>query len=221
MAGDSQQFTLDESFTQYARKCCHERVESGGNTYIDFDNRTISKGQSSSGGYNFVDMSRGIVDWHTHPDECQSAEVCTVGVPSHFDFANVLLGTMFGTQAHILFSADGAYVISVDVDLLERMRKDKCAFKQVKHQIFSIIQSLHSTFSNSVSMPYHKYRDSLIEQMRLLGFVIHLFKIGEIPSVRLIYQPNLHRKGIQKIQVPRVEEIKICDEKNIECPAIP
>ena len=106
-------FKLDPAFFAKARSAVKTLRENGGNTRIDYKTRTISEGETSKGEYNAIRMSRGVVDWHTHPRDCESSAKCAVGVPSHIDLVNIALGSLFGTQAHILFSSEGTYVLRI------------------------------------------------------------------------------------------------------------
>lgn len=196
-------FTLTPSFFKSGRAATKDMKEHGGNTYISFSDSTIGEGYTDTGGYNFIEIKRGIVDWHSHPRTCDTPERCAVGVPSHTDLCNIALGALYGTEAHILFSKEGTYVIRLSESTKQQLQNGKIDYNDFKVKIDRTLIAIHKSFANTRDA-YRVYRQKYIKHVRLLGFVVSFFRGNAPPTVRLFLScnPKHNIDGIKKVFVP-------------------
>ena len=210
--------TLSPDFVALGQNAVNTRQEHGGNTFIDPGRKIISSGNMSIGGYNYIDLERGVVDWHTHPKECKSDDMCAVGVPSYIDLVNVAMGSLFGTQAHILFSHDATYVIGITDELKADIKRDKCAFKRFKIRTHHILGKIHESFAAN-RIYYGAYIRAYLTNTRTLGFTVKVFKPDNVPYVDLVL-PKTARPGIMSVGVPLETATALRDKDNSRCPLV-
>jgi len=77
-----------------------------------------------------VKTPRGIINYHTHPEQCYIDEGTTYGWPSGEDMSINMNYAKNGTLVHIVFTLEGSYIIKInvllknkDVKILERLLK--------------------------------------------------------------------------------------------------
>ena len=67
-----------------------------------------------------VKTPNGIINFHTHPKQCYIDENTSYGWPSGEDMAQSIIFAKKGTLVHIVFTLEGAYLITVKKILTEK-----------------------------------------------------------------------------------------------------
>lgn len=167
---------LDQKFHRHNKKCVLKMHEVGGNCKIDLKNKKILKGQTSNGKYSEIHMSRGIVEWHSHPSQCKNKEYCTVDTPSDTDFINILLGSLHGGQVHLVYSGYGIWVVRVQLKVIDYLKKYPEKLVPLIKSINYKFNKLHDNFDAPNSkMTIVTYRRRWINLARRFGFTIEKF----------------------------------------------
>ena len=187
---------LHKKARQYMQTGKHEH---GGNTVVDFKNKVIrSNGKVAVGHFTGIAMSRGVVEWHSHPATCRkSNKECTVGLPSPLDMSSIAKGAARGTLAHMVYAKEGTYVIRIRSDVRESIGQfghqisgvlfaDKC-MQRFEQFFASIHRALVSTLHNRTSATYTKVRKQFIKFAAKEGFSVLFFKGATRPQFRLTY----------------------------------
>jgi hypothetical protein len=200
-------FRIDPVFHARNRaRVTSDKFEHGGNTAIDFNKGTVTDGDHTTGQYSYVDIPRGVIDFHTHPSACKSDAECTVGLPSPPDLVNAIKGFLNGTLAHLLYAKEGTYVLQSQSDhpfltgLAADRRNRNAHFKRMG----DIFERMHERFSNG-SMPYAEHSRLYLKAMSTFGIQVHLFKGDEQPIIRLAFHCK-HLKGVVKVKHVRVPD---------------
>jgi len=136
-------FRFDPEFHAQNRAAINDMVEHGGNIQLDFDTMTIYPAENKTGGYNFIQMPRGAVDWHSHPRKCKNRNVCAIGLPSPADMINITLGAMHGTSAHAVYATEGTYIIQLRRELVEALQSNPCYLHMYCKRCKIILEKLH------------------------------------------------------------------------------
>ena len=105
------EFKVDHETHMKHRGFVQQKKEFGGSLKFNFRTRKLTEGHVDSGAYNNISMSRGGVDWHSHPSHCLNDKTCALGLPSPMDLQNITLGVLFGTVAHMVYSREGTYLV--------------------------------------------------------------------------------------------------------------
>jgi hypothetical protein len=178
------------------------RIEHGGDTRLNFDSGFILPASEQTGTFANVDLHRGIVDWHTHPDKCLDEDTCTIGLPSPSDMANVAIGASMGNQAHLVYSREGTYTIQMTQ--LER-RKLLSDAKYAREYPAHVDRVLSKVFRKFGKVPHEKFKggrmtaaqgkqfyaqftDEYTAAAEKLGFIMKLFPGDMVPVVNIDYQ---------------------------------
>lgn len=151
---------------------------------FDFGKKLLFAGEEDTGKYNHISMTRGAVDWHSHPAKCLNDDTCALGLPSPTDLENIVLGALFGTVAHMVYSKEGTYVVSLKQDLLARLQKATMADLELfMREIEHVFNDLHADFIKNTKMAYKQHCRRWIRAARQRGFVLRLFRKDAIPSI--------------------------------------
>lgn len=201
-------FAVDVNFFRRAREFVRTGTgEVGGDAIVDFESGLIAGNTTQRGGFDRVDLQRGLVDWHTHPATCRhdrgGRKECTIGAPSPSDFANIVTGASRGTLAHLLFSREGTYMVRVadderarliarpgDVAAAVRRARDrtKALFDAFDAQTNAYEAKHGKEMTGEVAQrAYDRFRQSLFRLARELKFVVEFFPGAERPRFALRY----------------------------------
>jgi hypothetical protein len=161
-------------------------VEHGGNFVLNFANRTLYEGTEATGKYNQIDMVRGVVDFHTHPRQCLNDNTCAVGIPSPADINNIMLGAIYGTMGHLVYSREGTYLIQISPRLLEAIQCDATRLDQANAAMERASDDLHAEFLKR-RFPYKSYIQRWLSLMRRMGLKVRLFKLNTVPRFRVSF----------------------------------
>lgn len=177
-------FTVDRAMHLKHRAFVQQKKEYGGSLRFDFRQRKLVEGQVDSGAYNNISMSRGGVDWHSHPAHCLNDRTCALGLPSPMDLQNITLGCLFGTVAHMVYAREGTYLVQVDVSLLDKLRQSYEATSQFFADIHRTFGSLHHDFVEHTREPYKSYCRKWRRLARMSGFRVRLFAGNKVPQIK-------------------------------------
>lgn len=177
-------FTVDEATHLANRRRLQQKKEFGGSMHFDFGRSVLVAGQTDSGKYNSIAMTRGGVDWHSHPALCLNDDTCALGVPSPADFQNIALGSLFGTVAHMVYAREGTYVVQAEKSLLRRLQSSVEATRLFFADVDRVLSDMHKKFVASKRQPYHEYSKQVRQVARRFGFRVKLFKGNRVPVVQ-------------------------------------
>lgn len=200
MALCQETFSVNAAFHARNRRATHDMKEHGGNAVIDYDNKEINEGDLALGGYNYVSMPRGTVDWHSHPRTCQSDKVCAVGIPSPTDMISITLGILYGTQVHLVYSAEGTYAIRLQPRSLVFLQRGKKEVKDFCFQIHQTLNRLHKHFVGS-GQTYKSYQKAWLQTVDQLGFHIDFFPGDRTPVFTLTHTCSFKGRRIETIHI--------------------
>lgn len=178
------EFRVDPQTHMKHRGYLREKREFGGSLRFDFRNRTLVEGVVGKGAYNSISMTRGGVDWHSHPSTCLNDNMCALGVPSPMDLQNITLGCLFGTVAHMVYAREGTYLVQLDPALLTKLKSSVETVTLFFADVDRTFSALHKEFIKSTREPYKKYSRRFRRVARTVGFRIKLFKGNQIPHIR-------------------------------------
>lgn len=185
-------FTVDPVTHKQNRRFTDELKEFGGNLLIDFANHTLVRGTISSGEYNKLQiMERGVVDWHSHPRPCLNKDTCTEGLPSPWDLTNHIIGALYGSAAHLVYAAEGTYLIQIRAKVLRRLQASSAAEqKKYVQTIKRQFLDLDRDFKRSSSR-YRTYVKQWLTLARRSGFIARLFTGDRVPKITIYYDCHL------------------------------
>jgi hypothetical protein len=145
-----------------------------------------------------VRITRGVVECHTHPASC-TATACTVPLPSAPDMINVLIGARDGVQAHLLYCADGVYIIRLGAELQRLAQSDnllalQTRLSEVAATLGRLLDRYVTATENSDDggdgdgddvdpIVYGRHRVQWMEAAKALGYVVTLVPPGVVPTV--------------------------------------
>jgi hypothetical protein len=196
-------FKVDKKTHLINRGFVNEMKEFGGNLTFDMKNKTLYRGDLGTGHYNGIHLSRGIVDFHTHPAKCLNNNKCALSLPSPADLKNIVIGALFGTSAHLIYGKEGTFLVQVKASKLRKIQNNNDEISKFVKKIDSVFEKLHSRFIKNKNMPYRKYITDWIVLARKNGFIIRLFKKNAVPRIRIYFDCHLYEQK-QKF-IPRVE----------------
>jgi hypothetical protein len=177
-------------------------VEHGGDSHLDFRTGFIMEATEQTGDFASVDLTRGIVDWHTHPATCKSKNMCTIGLPSPADLANVAIGATMGNQAHMVYSLEGTYVIQLDGLEIRKLLSDGQYARDRPDEVNRQMGKIFAKYSSlppgerSADKPmsdisardyYKRFSREYIRRAKELGFVVRLFPGDTIPKISISF----------------------------------
>jgi hypothetical protein len=193
-------FAIENNFHQKNRKATYASFEHGGNVILDYDNYEILPGQKETGGYNYVQMPRGIVDWHSHPRKCKNKNMCAVGLPSPADMTNIVLGILHGSQAHLVYSAEGTYSVRLKPSLIKKIEFSPRKIKAFCFYVNSALEDLHRKFVDT-EQKYAEYRNAWLKESKKLGFIVEFFPKDTKPVLFLKYHCSAKGQKYEPIHV--------------------
>lgn len=217
-------FRLAPQFHQANRSAIQKNVENGGNTAVNFQLAEVGPGEITTGAYNSIQMPRGVVDWHSHPSKCKNQNMCALGLPSPADMANIAVGTLAGTQVHLVYASEGTYVIRVREDVVALLQQNPDLQHGYLLRIRTILEGLHEYFLRS-RISYKAYASDWMDAAKYLGFDVQLFKKNEAPVFPLFYDCKLGQSSsplylpvetnqsatLSKEEEHRLREVVPCD----------
>lgn len=153
----------------------------------------------AQGQFAKVDIPRGVVECHTHPATC-SRNTCTVALPSAPDMVNIVIGVRDGVQAHLLYCADGVYVIRVS-DALRKVAeagdpRGICVLQRTVCEINCVLNDVMNEYTKQAESDtmgpegsakqqqlYRVHQQRWLDAARRLGFDITLVPYDQQPRV--------------------------------------
>lgn len=212
-------FRLDPAFHATSRRAVQEMVEHGGNVAFGDhgdasppdspSTSTLHPGDTTTGGYNFIKMPRGLIDWHSHPNRCRDADTCAVGLPSPADLKNIAIGAVFGTQGHLVYSDEGTYLVQLHPETLSKLREDPCNMELFACAVDKICVYLHHDHIRNKKQSYTGYQRKWFPVVRALGFNVRLFPGDAPPEIPLCLgtaQTKAERAKLLDIAIPTKEQ---------------
>ncbi len=169
----------------------HEMIEFGGiMDYNPSTNYIDHKSVFSNGLYNNVVVPRGLVQFHTHPQQCKQ-NACAMGVPSIEDLLGFASAVVRGeTLIHALYSADGTYVMMLQPEVRRMLESDATNFLPVWLDVVEEDLARFKVQNPVTRATYDRWKFGWIEQARSVGFDIQHWAPGNPPSVH-IYSDNI------------------------------
>ena len=185
-------FSVDPVVHRENREFTRDLAEHGGNLGLDFRSKTLVRGSISVGEYNKLQiMERGVVDWHSHPAPCLNANTCTEGLPSPWDLANHVIGALHGSAAHMVYSAEGTYLIQVRAAFLRKLIASPVANqRQYVQRLKRTFLELDKEFKDSTAQ-YKTYIARWLTLARRMGLIARLFKGNRCPKIKIYYDCHL------------------------------
>lgn len=210
-----QKFSFPEEIHRQNRRATLSMVEHGGNTIINFDKKTLLLGERSEGKYASISMPRGVVDWHSHPRKCKDRQTCALGLPSPADMCNVLIGAVYGSQAHLVYAAEGTYVITVQPSLLHHARESNQNLKNFCRKIRTSLEKLHESFLKRQD-EYETYRDQWFPVSKQLGFDVDFFKKDTLPRISLHTKCGTKGSFFAPVFVPKTVQSEVLRAQKVK-----
>ena len=199
--GCKARFRVKPEFHRQIRKFTYDKFEHGGNVVFDFKNQVLTPGDEAHGEYASVDLSRGVVDWHTHPRSCLNDDMCALGLPSPTDLANVALEMVFGTVAHMVYSKEGTYVLQIDPKILNHISQSKQAVKEYQRFLLKKFEQLHQYFLYHHRLPYSLYRKEWLNLAQNSGIKVHFYKGDAVPTIKVQYDCRYKQRDNMHVAV--------------------
>ena len=159
----------------------HKRQEVGGT--LKLVGNVLVVDATHPGKFASVVVPRGIVQFHTHPSQC-NGRLCTLGIPSVQDVMGFVDAFMRDeVLIHCLYSADGCYCMSITPARASAVRKRRLA-------ITSNLKSFFGTFDAQSMTPgsYAAFRENWIALIRSQGIAIRLYQRNVVPRFELEFQ---------------------------------
>jgi hypothetical protein len=199
-------FTVDRETHLENRGFTRAMKEYGGNLMFNMQTMKLGRGDLANGKYNGIMMSRGVVDWHSHPARCLNKKTCAIGLPSPADLQNIMVGALYGTSAHLVYAKEGTYLIQVRASFLRKLHTySSDAIRAHLQAIERTFETLHKHFVTTVTMKYKEYIKVWTKHARSYGFNVRLFAGDRVPSVCVYYDCHFtHRDHpfIPRIHIP-------------------
>jgi hypothetical protein len=191
-------FYLDRAFHLSNRDKLNDQVEHGGVAEIDWKQNKIGARVNGElkGGYDYIDLKRGLIDWHSHPNKCKSRDVCALGLPSPSDMRNVFVGIISGSLGHLVYGKEGTYVIQLEPNWLKRvgqnLKHDRVKLRQAAEEVERIFVGAYDQYMNSnVQMGYTAYRQLWLKTCKSSRFRVTFFAGDRLPYFRSCFRCNL------------------------------
>jgi hypothetical protein len=157
--------------------------EHGGNFSLGADG--LLHGEAlNEGSYNRIQMTRGYVDWHSHPRNCESDEKCALGIPSPQDVMNVVLGAVYGSLGHLVYAKEGCYLIQLRPALVSLLRCDYKRLDKFTTDLTELSDHLHKHFLKRL-FPYKDYIKYWLKLMTVCGITVKFFAGDAQPKLTL------------------------------------
>jgi len=98
------------------------------NKYIECKNiKNLKKGDNSS-----VHVTKGTINFHTHPKDCYESERTDWGWPSGDDMRECIRFMFDGTICHLIFTLEGIYTVQVNPCVLKYLKNEMGQFGKNK-----------------------------------------------------------------------------------------
>lgn len=210
-------FKIGKEFHAKNRKAVSEMIEHGGNCSLNFGELTVNGSQHTTGGYNYISMPRGLIDWHSHPGKCKDVDTCAIGIPSPADMKNITIGSIYGTQAHLVYAREGTYMVQLQRTLVKSLRGNPCKTKTFICKTDSVLSELHNYHIKHREVRYDQYQSIWLDVVKDMGFDVTIFKDDTIPIVPLFFEcgaTHEEYKQMSSIEIPskeiRDKEQRLC-----------
>lgn len=187
------------------RAMVNDIKEHGGNFSIDLSRNELVGEVLDEGKYNRIVMTRGLVDWHSHPKNCETSNRCALGIPSPQDISNIVLGSLYGSLGHFVYTDEGTYLIQLRPALVNIIRCNMPKMEKYLKDLTFVSDRLHSFFLKG-KFKYPRYITYWLKLMTKCGLTVHLFRGNEVPQLTI--DPNAHKDTrdshwYQKVVVPQ------------------
>ena len=166
-------------------RAIHRPVEVGGTFKLSSPggSRTLVLDQiTNNGKFNSVPIPKGLVQFHTHPAECQNF-VCTVGMPSIQDLIEFAKASMRGEAlAHCIYSKDGTYCIQTRLSRVCRWNIQSC-LEYARMQLRAMF--VYYDPVTTVGDQYTRFRTEWAALASSHGIVTRFWPRGQVPRMNL------------------------------------
>ena len=199
------EFKVDQQTHLKHRGFVQQKMEYGGSLTFDFGKRLLTEGTVQTGAYNNISMSRGGVDWHSHPARCLNDKTCALGLPSPMDLQNITLGMLFGTVAHLVYAREGTYLVRLDHVLFKKLKSSLDDVTLFFANVDRTFSALHESFIQHPSEAYKSYCRRWRRVAQQIGFRITLFTGHKVPHIKFKCLCDLlssKRSFIPQVEVP-------------------
>ena len=181
----SKLFKVDAAVHAERRKMVHDTKEHGGNFALDMAKGILTAGVLDNGAYAKIQMTRGFVDWHSHPAKCK-ADQCALGVPSPQDIHQIIVGAVYRSLGHLVYAKEGCYFIQLKPKLVDLLRCNYPRMQKYIEDMTRVSDKLHSFFLKR-KFPYKMYPVYWIKLMKICGLTILFFKDDTLPKFTLYF----------------------------------
>lgn len=191
-------FVVSREFHAANRKRVGEMGERGGTAVVDWKSVeaggrvVVREDETVKGGYDYIDIPRALIDWHSHPGKCKSRDVCALGVPSPDDMRNVFIGAFSGSLGHLVYAKEGTFTIQVSPSLLSAKRPlmlaDEKAFRKAADAVRDGFQRVYREYYDDRTVRYAEYRRRWVEEAARQGFKVRLFAGDARPWLRSAFE---------------------------------
>jgi hypothetical protein len=191
-------FVVADPFHNANRERVRKLQEHGGAAHIDWTSvqqgqRVVFReGKTVKGGYDYIDIPRALIDWHSHPGSCKSKNVCALGVPSPDDMRNVFIGAFAGSLGHLVYAKEGTFTIQLEPPFVARHRDaflaDDRAFKRAAKEVKEAFRAVYDQYFNDRSIKYADYRRLWVAEAKRRGFKVRLFAGERKPHLKSAFE---------------------------------
>lgn len=195
------EFSVDARAHKHRRKMVGDMVEHGGNFALDMKRKVIVGAEENNGKYSQIEMTRGLVDWHSHPRKCENDNSCALGIPSPDDIHNIVLGHIYGNLGHLVYTKEGTYFIQLRPSLVVALSCNYSLLEGYLKDLKKLSDKLHAQFLKA-KFPYKDYVTQWCELMRLCGLTIHFFAGNTMPKFTLFIKASQKPEAYKVIDVP-------------------
>jgi hypothetical protein len=202
-------FVVDKVSHLANRQFTKDVIEHGGNMSLNLKTgQLVNSTMVKSRKYNQIEMDRGAIDFHSHPGKCKNDNMCALGLPSPQDIFNVIVGSLHGTRAHMVYAKEGTYLIRIDERLLQRLVSSPAARDDFQSRLYWTLEELHKHFVKNPKISYALYRRKWMLAARQLGINVKLFSKNRVPSFELEYDCAAESMGtiLPSVEVSAAEE---------------
>lgn len=163
---------------------------------LDLRTGQLKNAAMAKGRYNRIEMNRGTIDWHSHPGKCLNDNMCALGLPSPQDIFNVIVGSLHGTKAHLVYAKEGTYMIQMEPKTLARLMQNRSQREEFEERLFWTLEALHKHFVNNPKISYQTYRRKWIQAAKQLGVTVRFFSKNRVPWLDLKYDCAAESMGV-------------------------
>jgi hypothetical protein len=211
-------FKIDAKTHAHRRACTGDMIEHGGNFFIDVHKGVVVGAIENEGRYSRIQMTRGLMDWHSHPSKCKNENSCALGIPSPDDIENIVMGAIYKNKGHLVYAKEGTYFIQLTPQRIQLLSCDYARLETYLDDLRRLSDKLHRSFMRK-KFAYKQYTRVWCDLMRKCGLTIQFFKGNTLPRFDLYINKSDSNdaKLYEAIQVPI--DVQRDTQRLANCPA--